>query len=258
MFLMFYFIDKPIQMTSFDVIRKLRKILNIKKIGHSGTLDPLATGCLLIATGDSTKLIPELENAYKRYTFRVRLDGKTDSLDLGTEVIPVDTKNIQEKTAEELKIFLENQKTQIPPKYSALHVHGKRAYDLARQGIEFEIQERAIHIKDVKILDFSLPDSISISLTISSGGYIRSLAPTISSFFGLESGYISELQRTHIFLDGGHYLEESICTDIENPTPIPYDILFPHIPTISIKEPEYLDLKNGKEISLQEEYSTLT
>lgn len=130
---MFYLIDKPLHMTSFDVIRKLRKILNTKKIGHTGTLDPLATGCLLIATENSTKLIPELENTHKRYEFTVQLDGKTASLDLGTEIIPVDIRHIQQKTPETIKIFLESQTQQIPPKYSALHINGKRAYELARQ-----------------------------------------------------------------------------------------------------------------------------
>jgi tRNA pseudouridine55 synthase len=87
---MFYLIDKPLGITSFDVIRKLRKILNTKKIGHTGTLDPLATGCLLIATEKSTKLIPEVENKEKRYRFSVCLEGYTDSLDLGSPIIPSD------------------------------------------------------------------------------------------------------------------------------------------------------------------------
>lgn len=255
---MFYLIDKPLHMTSFDVIRKLRKILNTKKIGHTGTLDPLATGCLLIATGNSTKLIPELENAYKRYQFTVQLNGKTASFDLWTEIIPVDTSHIQKKTPEEIKIFLESQTEQVPPKYSALHIDGKRAYELARQWLEFEIKQRAISIQDVEILEYNLPYSISIALTISSGGYIRSLAPTIGSFLGIDGGYISELRRTHIFFSGWNQLWETECTNIETLSLIPYSILFPSIPTISIGEEELEDLKNGKQISYRDEYPQIT
>lgn len=129
---MFYLIYKPIGFTSFDVIRKLRRITGIKKMGHTGTLDPHASGCLLIATGDSTKLISRLENSIKRYQFTVDISTTTPSLDLETEATPVNGIFIDHSN-EELIEFLESQKTELPPKYSAIHIDGKRAYELVRK-----------------------------------------------------------------------------------------------------------------------------
>ena len=114
---MFYLIDKPVWFSSFDVIRKLRKTLNMKRIGHAGTLDPLASWCLLIATGNSTKLLPLLDGSEKTYIFSVRIDGSTPSLDLGTEVIEHTITSYTERTLVELRDFLLSQTEQIPPRY---------------------------------------------------------------------------------------------------------------------------------------------
>lgn len=174
---MFFLIDKPIGMSSFEVLRKLRKKLNIKKIGHAGTLDPLATGCLLIATEKSTKLLSLFDGSEKEYTFTIQFDGKTESLDAGTPIFPVKYIPI-EKSFREIEDFISSKKEQIPPKYSALHIDGVRAYELARSGIDFEIQNRTIEVKNVQVI--SRDDlSISLSLRISSGGYIRSFAPIV-------------------------------------------------------------------------------
>ncbi len=248
---MFYLIDKPLGISSFDVLRQMRKILGIRKIGHTGTLDPLATGLLLMATGNSTKLIRELDNVAKRYRFTVRLDGKTPSLDRGTPIESVDISLYISRTPEELRDFLTAQKRQIPPKYSALHVDGKRAYDLARSGEIFELQERSIRVSDTEIHQYSPPDFIDISLTISSGGYIRSFAPLIGHFFGGDGGYISTLRRTHMFLNDRVTLDEWMITNLENPSAISYSQLFPTIHTINISEQVYTDLLNGKNIILE-------
>ena len=129
---MFYIIDKPLGISSFDVIRKLRKSLNIRKIGHAGTLDPLATGLLIIATQKSTKLLSLLDTARKEYIFTVRFDGKTDSLDMDTPLSPVDNSGFLSRTKKEIEHYILSQKLQIPPLYSALHIEGRRAYDRAR------------------------------------------------------------------------------------------------------------------------------
>ena len=121
---MFYLINKPLGYTSFDLIRKLRKITGIKKMGHTGTLDPLASGCILVATSDSTKLISRLENQVKRYIFTVDISIFTPSfdLDIKNEPIPCDTANLIDHSVQELQEFIESQTTQIPPKYSAIHI----------------------------------------------------------------------------------------------------------------------------------------
>lgn len=152
---MFYLIDKPIGISSFDVIRRLRKSLNIRKMGHAGTLDPLATGLLIIATEKSTKLLSLLDTASKEYIFTVRFDGKTDSLDMDTPLDPIDSSGFQPRTKKEIENHILSQKTQIPPLYSALHIEGNRAYDLARAGKIFEMKERNISVSEIEVLNQS-------------------------------------------------------------------------------------------------------
>lgn len=221
---MFYIIDKPLGISSFDVIRKLRKLLNIKKMGHAGTLDPLATGVMLIATEKSTKLLHLLDNSYKEYIFTVRFDGKTDSMDLGTPIEPVDIENYIEKSDAEICKFLLSQKTQIPPKYSALHIDWVRAYTLARAGEIFELKERSIHVKDVEVLK-KTSHSIELRMTLSSGWYVRSFAPLLWRFLWVEWGYITMLRRTKIFTPYNTLNIEN-SSHIENPIPLPYADIF--------------------------------
>ncbi len=230
---MFYLIHKPIGFTSFDAIRKLRKMTGIKKMGHTGTLDPHASGCLLIATDDSTKLISRLENSIKRYQFTVDIRTTTPSLDLETEAIPVNGIFIDHSN-EELIEFLESQKTEVPPKYSAIHIDGKRAYDLVRKWRDFEIKTRPVNISEVVILKKEFP-FITIELSISAWGYIRSLAPVIWEYFGFPGwGCITYLSREKI----GN-LSKWECQTFENfdrNLTISYDRLFSQIPVYHLEE----------------------
>ena len=170
---MFYLIDKPAGISSFTVIRKIRKILNIKKIGHSGTLDPFATGCLILATGKSTKLIPLLESAKKEYIATIRFDGKTDSYDTETPIVAVPLENFQWKSNTEIEEFLLSQKIQSPPKYSAIHIDGKRSYELARLGKQFQLKERPIEVYEASVLEKDTYE-LTIRMLVSSGCYMRS------------------------------------------------------------------------------------
>jgi tRNA pseudouridine55 synthase len=248
---MFYLINKPLWISSFDVIRKLRRITGIKKMGHTGTLDPLAAGCLLIATENSTKLIPLLEKQTKTYIFEVDISLSSDSLDLGTPTTIHDISSIRHRSPEELRDLLLRETSQIPPKYSALHIDGKRAYDLVRTGIDFEIPSRPIEISDVKILDLSLP-RIQIQLSISAGGYIRSLAPVIALFFGIhDGGCITRLQRTRIQDIDIHDAQDLEYFDVSRC--IEYTVLFPQIPLYTLDTSSRADLLNGKNIPLNED-----
>lgn len=225
---MFFLINKPSWFTSFDVIRKLRKITGIKKIGHTGTLDPLATGALLIATDNSTKLISRLENTTKTYVFTVDMGITSPSLDLEWDVNTVNIDGISDHTNDEVTTFLENQTWQLPPKYSAIHIGWKRAYNLIRKWVDFDIEKRPIQVTKVEILEKKLP-TITIRLTLSSGGYVRSFAPIIAEFFGISGGgCITYLHREKIGnIDLSNAMEFDTL-DLSNT--IPYSRLFDNIP----------------------------
>ncbi len=224
---MFYLINKPIGFTSFDAIRKIRKITGIKKIGHTGTLDPLATGCLLIATDNSTKLISRLENDTKTYLFTVDLSITSPSLDLEWSITPVNIDWIYVHTDEEIIQFLMWQVSQLPPKYSAIHIWWKRAYDLVRKWVDFNIEKRPIQVSDVEIINKTLP-KITLRLTISAGWYIRSFAPILGEFFWVpDGGCITYLHREKIGNISIEHAMEFDTFDLIQTTP--YSQLFTHI-----------------------------
>ncbi|MDD3793495.1 MAG: tRNA pseudouridine(55) synthase TruB [Candidatus Gracilibacteria bacterium] len=202
---MFYLIDKPLNYTSFDVLRVLRKKLNIKKMGHTGTLDPLATGGLLIAIGNYTKLIPYFEKDIKEYIFEVNFDGVSESYDLGTQVnyITDFEKNIakQNITSQKINNILIRKFTgqieQIPPKYSALKIDGKKAIDMIIKGnSDFEMKKRTCFIYEIELLSFSYPTA-KIRAKVSAGTYIRTIAFDLGNILGT-GGYVINLRRTKI------------------------------------------------------------
>jgi tRNA pseudouridine55 synthase len=221
---------------------------------HVGTLDPLATGCLLIATENSTKLIPLLEGKDKRYRFTVDISAKTASLDLATEKVDVPYFWWWEKTAKELSDFLEKQEKQVPPIYSALHIDGKRAYEFARAWEKIELKEREIRIKDVTIHEFA-PPIFDIELTISSGWYIRSLAPIIGNFFKTDGWYIKKLRRIALILSHSTEIttkDAQILEEFSGEKSLSYETVLPHIEMIPIDEQVFIDLKLWKTVSLPE------
>ena len=234
-------------MTSFDVIRKMRKILGIKKMWHIGTLDPKADGLMLIATEQSTKLLSFINSEKKTYLFSVRLDGKSESLDLEQEIQPIDTSRRKIPDKNFLIQKISEITEQIPPKFSAIHIDGKRAYDLARKWRDFEIPKRKISVSDVEILDIS-EDEISLRLTISSGGYIRSFAPMIGELCGIDGGYISLLRREKLFF-WEHFVTLGDAENLENLTREKYiseGKIFPNFPIFSLDDKKILWLiKNG-------------
>lgn len=213
----FFLIDKSLNITSFDVIRILRKKLNIKKIWHTWTLDPLATGGLLIAVWNYTKLIPYFEKDSKTYEFEVSFDGETDSFDLWTEVRFLDDKRkkyFQDNlTKEKLEnILKENflwEITQIPPKYSALKINWKKALDKVRAGEDFDLVARKCAIFEIKLLDFSYPKA-KILAKVSAGTYIRSIANDLWKIIWCWA-YVTELRRTFIW-----DLDVKFSQDLEN------------------------------------------
>jgi tRNA pseudouridine55 synthase len=190
-------INKPRGISSFAVIYELRKITSIQKIGHTGTLDPFATGVLLIGIGKATRFISLFSNDYKSYTAVTQLGIKTNSGDItGTVIEDVPLLEITSTEVAEIKNKVLNLTEQIPPDYSAIKINGKRAYELARKKKQFDIPSRSIHIKSFEINDFRLP-YLTYSCTVSKGTYIRTLSETIGEMLGTIATTV-ELKRTKV------------------------------------------------------------
>ncbi len=210
------FIDKYLEWTSFDVVNKIRSLLKYKlgikkiKVGHAGTLDPLATGLVILCTGKKTKTIQQYQDYEKEYIATIKLGITTPSFDFETEQdneYPIShiTEIIFRKG---IKKFLGKQE-QIPPIFSAKRVNGKRAYKKARRGEKFELKPSNIEIFEIELLNFELPYA-EIRIVCSKGTYIRALARDIGTTF--ESGAVlSKLVRTRI---GDFLLKNAISVDI--------------------------------------------
>jgi tRNA pseudouridine55 synthase len=202
-------IDKPYEWTSFDVVNKLRYKLKMKKIGHAGTLDPLATGLLIICTGKMTKRIDEFMGLEKEYTGKLVLGQTTPSHDLETEVDKVsDISAISEDAIRSAARTFVGRIRQLPPQHSAIKIGGKRAYEFARKGHEVKLEPREIEVKDFEITQIHLPE-ISFRIVCSKGTYIRSIVRDFGDLLGA-GAYLSQLCRTRI---GEYLLENAISID---------------------------------------------
>lgn len=198
-------INKPIEWTSFDVIRKLRSLIKIQKIGHAGTLDPLASGLLIVCTGRYTKRINEYMGQEKEYTGTFTLGATTPTYDLESE--PENFKDVSmlsETNIRELTNSFTGDIMQVPPIHSALKVDGKRVYKLARKGVEVELEPRKVHISEFEIERIDLP-TVHFRVVCSTGTYIRSLANDFGALLG-SGAYLSSLCRTRI---GNFKLEDA-------------------------------------------------
>lgn len=190
-------IDKPLDWTSFDVVRKLRNQMKIKKVGHAGTLDPLATGLLIICTGKFTKRINEFMAQEKEYTGTITLGAITPTYDLESD--PQDFKSYDHITpsaiGETVRSFTGDIQ-QLPPAHSAIKVEGKRLYELARQGKPVKLEPRNVRITEFEITSMALP-VLHFRVVCSTGTYIRSLANDVGATLQC-GGYLSSLRRTRI------------------------------------------------------------
>ena len=207
-------IDKPYGWTSFDVVKKIRNTIKLRKVGHAGTLDPLATGLLVICTGKMTKQVSSIQAQEKVYLGEMELGKKTLSYDLETEICKQeDITHLTEK-----EIYATTQKfigkiMQIPPPFSAIKVKGKRAYSLARKGENVHLLPRQVSIRRFQILSINFP-FVQFCITCSKGTYIRSLINDFGEKLGV-GAYLLNLKRLSI---GKYTLKEasSINDFIEN------------------------------------------
>ena len=190
-------INKPLGWTSFDVVNKLRYKLKMKKISHTNTLDPLATGLLIICTGKMTKRIDEFQAQEKEYTGKFVLGQTTPSFDLETEVSePSDISFITKEAIKSATSKFIGAIQQIPPIHSAIRINGKRSYALARKGKEPELKAREVFISEFEITNIDKP-IVGFRVVCSKGTYIRSLARDFGEALGTVA-YLSELCRTRI------------------------------------------------------------
>ncbi len=196
-------LNKPLDWTSFDLVQKVRnmlcRLLKIKKlkIGHAGTLDPKATGVMVLCSGKLTKQIDEIQADEKEYVALLKVGATTPSFDLETEEDEqFETAHITRETVEQILPSFIGSIEQVPPAYSAIKVDGKRAYQFARKGKEVELKPKMLVIKEIEILKFALPE-IELRIVCSKGTYIRALARDIGR--ALNSGaYLTGLKRTRI------------------------------------------------------------
>lgn len=248
-------INKSKGLTSNDIVKKVKKILNTK-VGHTGTLDPNATGVLPLLLGNATKISKYLINHDKEYEAVIKLGAKTTTADVEGKIIEekeVNKEKLKKENIEEvLKSFIGKQQ-QIPPIYSAIKVNGKKLYEYARQGKEVEIKARNIEIYDLKLLKIdSKNDELTINVKCSKGTYIRSLCEDIA--VKLETlGYMKELNRIQV---GEFNIKDSVTIEkfkanIENKdysNIIGIEEIFKEIPEITIKQREYEKYLNGVKI----------
>lgn len=239
--------------TSHDVVAKMRGILKQKKIGHTGTLDPDATGVLPICLGKATKVCDLLTNQNKTYEAVILLGVETDTEDISGTVISKQEVTLTSEEVEEAVLSFKGKSMQIPPMYSALKVNGKKLYELAREGKEIERKPRPIEIFEIKIMEMELP-YLTVEVTCSKGTYIRSLARDIGKKLGV-GGCILELKRTRVrdfLIKDSITLEELEKRKAENSIEeilMPVDTVFSDYKEILVKKEGHPLIYNGNYIS---------
>lgn len=192
-----FLINKPLEWTSFDVVKKVRNALKIKKVGHAGTLDPLATGLLIVCAGKMTKSIEQFMGQEKEYTGTFVIGSTTESFDLEKEVIAVaDPSAVTLEHLLDAVAELTGDIMQVPPMHSAIKVDGKRVYEAARKGQEVHMEARPVKVSVFEITQFENP-VIHFRIVCSKGTYIRSLARDLGELLGV-GAYMSSLCRTRI------------------------------------------------------------
>ena len=245
----FYFINKPKTWTSQDLCTKFKKIYNLDKVGHSGTLDPNAEGAMLIATNKYTKLFEYISNKDKTYVVKSLFGYDSETLDIDSEFNKIDNINLNQ-IKEEFSEAVNNklgESFQIPPKYSAIKVKGKRLYKYAREGKEIDIPKRKINVKEIEILSLN-KEKAEIKVKVSEGTYIRSLISDIAKDINT-FGIVSELKRISIGnLDINH---SSYINDIKKldpkTTPVPLsqnEII--DLPILKVNKNNLINIKNGE------------
>ena len=245
---------KPKGMTSHDAVYFFRKLLNIKKIGHTGTLDPNAMGVLPICIGKATRISEYLLDIDKEYIGELTLGAATDTLDSDGEILNTSDVQVSEKEIKDVFMKYTGKISQTPPMYSAIRVNGKRLYELARQGIEIERKSRDINIYDLDIMNISENRKIFFYTRCSKGTYIRTLCHDIGLELGTY-GYMSYLMRVGVGdfkLENSYGMDylKSLAPDKVQDLLIPMDKAISHLGEIIVPNTLYGKLINGVKLSI--------
>lgn len=242
-------VNKEKGFTSHDVVAKLRGILRQKKIGHTGTLDPDATGVLPVCLGNATKLCDVLTDKTKEYTATLLLGKKTDTLDISGKVLKEQEVHVSEEKVRDVIMSFVGESMQIPPMYSALKVNGKKLYEYARAGIEIEREPRPITVFSIDIKRIDLP-RVEFSVSCSKGTYIRSLCDDMGTKLGC-GGCMESLRRDRV----EHFLLEQALTlaqieqkrdaNLLDEIIIPVDEIFSYLPKVYVRADHVKALENG-------------
>ncbi|MAF97583.1 MAG: tRNA pseudouridine(55) synthase TruB [Micavibrio sp.] len=251
-------LDKPLELSSTQAMAKVRRALNAQKAGHAGTLDPLASGILPIALGEATKTIPYIQDGMKTYEFTVSWGEQRSTDDSEGDVIASsDVRPSLEQIKGALPAFI-GEIEQIPPKFSAIKIDGERAYDLARDGEDFEIKAREVYIGSVELVE-AREHEADLVMSCGKGTYVRALARDLALKLGTY-GYVSALRRTRVgpFNAQEALTLEKLLAKIEElgDSAATLDALQPletaldDIPAFAIKEDEAVRIRNGNEITL--------
>lgn len=247
-------INKPEGWTSQDVVAKLRGRLHIRRVGHTGTLDPMATGVLPVCFGKATRIIEYYDDDFKTYEAEMKLGMVTDTLDITGTVLETKPVDVSEDDVIQTIDSFRGWITQIPPKYSALKVNGKPLYKYAREGVEVEIKSRKIYVEDIQPVEVNLGENrILFRVTCSKGTYIRTICDDIGKKLGC-GGTMTSLQRTQsgcFRVEDARTLPEILeMTDEElERCVIPMDETLVHLGRIELKSMESVPFYyNGREI----------
>ena len=252
-------IDKPLGFSSNQALSKIKWIFSAKKAGHTGTLDPLATGLLPICFGEATKFSSHLLNSEKTYEASIKLGWKSSTGDAEGKLTESKIISLSlEKLQKELKSFIGLSK-QTPPMFSALKYNGQPLYKLAREGVKIERQEREINISELILLNYS-KNIIKIEVTCSKGTYIRTLAEDIANKLGMD-GYLIELRRTKIGklnINEAFSIENisTLSSDKRKSCIKPTEVLVDRYPKLILLDSEVDFIKNGQPIKLKKKLNT--
>ena len=248
-------LDKPFGMGSTEAVSKVRRLFDAQKAGHAGTLDPLASGILPIALGEATKTVPFMMEAQKVYRFTINWGVSTDSLDREGEITGrSDVRPDVEAVRAALPAFV-GEIDQVPPQFSAIKVDGQRAYDLAREGTEFELASRRVMIHEAAVTDAPDADHVEITMRTGKGVYVRSLARDLAALLGAE-GHVSALRRERVgpfstenavTLD---FLTDLVHRDAASEGLLPVATALDDIPELAVTDQDAFSLRQGRPIVL--------
>jgi len=244
----FFNVDKPLGMTSHTVVAKLRRLLNIKKVGHAGTLDPLATGVLVMCVGPATRLSEYAMSSTKRYTASVKLGIETTTYDAeGDVVAEKDATHITLADIEAVLPTFTGEIDQLPPLYSAVKKDGRKLYEIARAGESIEREARRVRIDHITVLDWASP-VVTLDVACGAGTYIRSLAYDLGEALGV-GGHLSGLRRTQsgVFrIDDAIGLDELSAADEPLSHLLPPDFTLGEMPSLQMDQAMFDDIRHGR------------